>query len=206
MGHGDGGPSTPAFGLRSGRTEISQRSRRAQRPRPADFPFALTGAAAGRGVEAAARSRCPCAGWPFDSGLRPALRANGDFAAFAPSAAAPSRRLPVRAERSGRRPRSRSGRAQSLSMHGLALRLRPSACAQGERRFHTIRAERSGRASPDQPALRFAIHSSTRRSSSVSGSAPPPSTASWKPLMSKRAPSSRSAFLRRSWMRIMPTL
>ena len=55
-------------------------------------------------------------------------------------------------------------------------------------------------------AFWVAIHWSTRRSSRVSGNAPPPSTLSWKPLMSNLSPSSASAFLRSSWMRIMPIL
>ena len=55
-------------------------------------------------------------------------------------------------------------------------------------------------------AFWLAIHWSTRRSSKVSGKAPPPSTLSWKPLMSNLSPSSASAFLRSSWMRIMPIL
>ena len=55
-------------------------------------------------------------------------------------------------------------------------------------------------------AFWLAIHWSTRRSSKVSGKAPPPSTLSWKPLMSNLSPSSASAFLRNSWIRIMPIL
>ena len=99
---------------------------------------------------------------PFDSGLRPALRANGGWrrpAHDAKGCDVPRKTPPVCAERSGRRPRSRSAGMPGCR-HMLALRLRPSACAQGERRLrrpahdangcdarrkpHPVRAERSG--------------------------------------------------------------
>jgi hypothetical protein len=71
--------------------------------------------------------------------------------------------------------------------------------------FQSIPGNGPGASMP-QACLRDSIHWSTRRSSRVIGRAPPPSTASWKPRMSKRSPSCSSAFRRSSWIRIMPIL
>lgn len=51
-----------------------------------------------------------------------------------------------------------------------------------------------------------ATHSSTRRSRTLKGSAPPPNTASWKPRISKLSPRSAFAFSRNSRILRMPIL
>jgi len=59
---------------------------------------------------------------------------------------------------------------------------------------------------PRQPAFTLSIQRFTRASSTGNGSAPPPSTVSWKPAIVNLSPSSFWASARSSWILIMPIL
>ena len=140
---------------------------------------------------------------------------------------------PFRSRRFNQHPRSRRSTIQLRSRHfdpsfpkptlrpasseGDASARQPQAGRAARQRTPGRRKEKgqanglpfhpSGAGSSDYAAAFFsAIQRSTRFSSRSSGIAPPPSTVSWKPRMSNLSPSSASAFLRRSWILIMPIL